>query len=127
MSFVRRLFAPETARLDEYRERCVELTVLLRGRDAALLKEISRNRKREDLLTNQIIELGGGRRLPLREPEEVKVDVEPQGLSAADESTLRARAHEVLEQQHPGEEITQSMIENAYQSMVPKAEYWLKD
>lgn len=119
--------AGATAERDWYRDRCGEMVDLLRLKGNALTAEIKRNRTREDLLTNQLLELGGGRRLPVREPDTVIEIPEDKGGAGSDEAVLRERAHEILEQQHPGEDVTADMLENALVQMRQDPTRWLND
>lgn len=96
-------------------------------KEAELAAEIKRNRKREDDLMNQIIELSGGRKVstriepPTPEPEPVNK------LTAVQESILRERAREYCEQKSHGEPVTQEQFEEVYQRMLEDPAQWLND
>jgi hypothetical protein len=137
MSFFHRLFAPEivslkaelaqvTAEREWFRGQCDVLGRLAQKRESDLKAEIKRNRLREDLLNNQIIELGGGRPLPPRIDIPVP-NAQSDRLSQEEELLLRARAKEVLEQKHPGEDITAEMFEDALERMKEDPAYWLSN
>lgn len=137
MGFFSRFIDPENQSLrlelsqakverDWYRDRCDELGALVRKREAAMSAEIKRNRLREDLLNNQIIELGGGRPLPARIQVEQPVE-ESQMLAETDEILLRTRAREILMQKHPGGEFTDEDLEQALDTMREDPNYWLSN
>ena len=136
MSFFASLFAPDVTRLeselaqmkterDWFKARATEAGMDRLKAEAALKAEINRNRKREDLLQGQILELGGAHRLPPR-IEEPKVEEVPEGLSPAAASTLRDRAEQYRDQKYP-EERTDEKTEEIYQMMLADPETWLSD
>ena len=137
MNFIDRLFDPERLTLklklqqaeverDWYRDRCGEMVLLVEKRNTELRAEYKRNRSREDALSNQGVEIAGGRRLPAREPDKpIDEPDEPKKLSPSDDDRLRDMAKQYAEQKHPHGEPSEQDIENAYQTMLPRAEEWL--
>ncbi len=137
MGFFSRLISPEIDRLsselaqakkerDWFEARCEESGGQRLKAEADLRSEINRNRKREDLLTDQIRELAGAKRLPVRIVEE-KPEELPAGLSPMAEQALRDRAREYCEQRYNEADITQEKIDEVFEMMKLDPEEWLKD
>lgn len=137
MGFFSRLIVPEIDRLqtelaqakeerDWYRDRCNESGGERLKAESALRSEINRNRKREDLLQGQILELAGGKRLPVR-IEEKKPEETPEGLSPMAEQALRDRAREYCTQRYNEADITEEKIDEVFEMMKLDPEEWLKD
>jgi hypothetical protein len=144
MNFLRRLFGRHplgltvrqqlnetTAQAQWFRSQVLELSGRLEKVQKDLDAEIKRNRKREDELVAQILELGGGRRLAhrLEQPRLPNVDIETPDTTVTpiQESLLRERAREYCEQRSEGDEITGEMVERVYQQMLQDPQQWLSD
>lgn len=136
MDLIRRLFVPEIQELkaklhaaeterDWYRERCGEFGPLLNKAKADLKAEIVRNRKREDLLYNQLLEISGGRTLPVR-IEEPQAEPEPDGqISSMALELLAERAREYCKDRYPDE--PDQHFERVFEQMKTDPEHWLTD
>ena len=140
MGLWQRLFGSESeeittlkARLDDseraakwFESRCEESGQARIKAENALRSETKRNRLREDELTNQLLEIAGGRRLPARtEPVQPIEPETPKGLNPAADQTLRQRAFEYCEQKFP--ESVDEHIEEVYKQMLAEPEHWLSD
>lgn len=109
-----------------YEETAQELTTTVK----TLNSERHRNRRREDAFIDQIVELGGGRRLPTRTAPEPVENETPPALSQQDETELRARANQYAEQKAAREglrPVAEADYVEAYEMMLKDKEYWLSD
>ena len=137
MNFIRRLIDPRIKELELrleyaereatwYKDRCGEMVELVAKRNTALSAEYKRNRLREDALTNQLLELGGGRRLPTREEKPVEPDDDtPKRLATAADERLRGLAREYAVQKHQFGTPTEEEIDNTYSMMLENPDHWL--
>jgi hypothetical protein len=122
--------AQVTRERDWYQGRCLEIGTAKKQVETKLSAEIKRNRSREDELVNQIISLGGGRTLPIRDKEKVALPqpADDDELTQEQDDLLRQRAVERCPQLHPpGTEITSEMIDSVYEDMKTNPKYWLDD
>lgn len=110
---------------DWYRDRCGEMNEALKKKASVLSSEYKRNRQREDALTNQLIEFGGGRRLPSREESVEQPDGETKKLSPVVESDLRRMAEEYAVQKHQYGTPTPEEIETVYEQMSLDPDRWI--
>lgn len=139
--FLTRIFAPtlaarnaeltqSNAERDWWRKQCEDAGEVIRQERLSLRTEIARNRKREDALTNQIIQLAGGRGLPAREIETEQPPEEAQQPNLLNEAKLRERAQEYVDQRAT-EAMTpnarEEMIAEVFEKMKENPEHWLAD
>jgi hypothetical protein len=141
MGLLARIFAPDsvgqlaniTRQAEWYRDRLEESCERIRQLEQDKAAEVRRNRKREDDLSNQILELGGGRRLAERENSPVGVELQPSSdtekkaqLTEAEKAELHRRAIEYCEAKAgEGEIITATEIAQVENRMLENPYHWL--
>jgi hypothetical protein len=137
--FLARLFSSEVDRLnaelakaqlqrDWFQQIMVEQKAMIVKLEADGRKEKSRNQNREDMFHNQVLELTGGKALPVREQPQMVVqetiDLTPE-LSRSMKDQLEERATNYCQIQYGN--FTPEQYKDTYDKMAADPESWLSN